>query len=491
MHARRDGAATEPAGDGSLAASSVVDVKRHPKAGGRGGATHTHEEDTERGGETNSDSNSDSAGNTTASDSDRDEVDSDSDSDEHFGNYTLATEKLHKGHFKYRRMETFLPLWYCESGVKSRENLLVEVEGWMHGRLMVLASEVSRADGYHFLLHEPMSEQAFFLSRAPDDVGLDVVAPKFSRVRIEPNQTVAGVADEDGLWEGWQRTLRPDSDRFNLTRYTCEISNVTAGERDCWNITASAYAAAEAAANATNATIARVANATAGNATVGNATQGKHHHRHVDVDLGNSTSVDIVSIADMLFDHVENYFDDSKWSVNTQELVHVAAHPQNIEVEVRVRLADSDKRMVQIGVHLSLVLLPEATDLMETRVADPRIGFFKSCFQTPGGPAAQEASLASQDRRMCLLSRWRLHCDRTDARSGRCRTSTPITYHLDPSIPDKWQPCFRAGVEAWNRAFHAAGWDGTVVRALDPSMAAWPADYAAGDIRYSSITWAQ
>jgi hypothetical protein len=34
---------------------------------------------------------------------------------------------------------------------------------------------VSRADGYHFLLHEPMSEQAFTLRRSPDHVGLDVV----------------------------------------------------------------------------------------------------------------------------------------------------------------------------------------------------------------------------------------------------------------------------------------------------------------------------
>jgi hypothetical protein len=51
---------------------------------------------------------------------------------------------------------------------------------------------------------------------------------------------------------------------------------------------------------------------------------------------------------------------------------------------------------VQIGVHLSLVLLPEEADLMETRVADPRIGFFKSCFATPGGPAVAPAQLASQ-----------------------------------------------------------------------------------------------
>jgi hypothetical protein len=60
--------------------------------------------------------------------------------------YFVNVIRSAQGHFKYTRLESFLPLWHCASGVKSRENLLVEVEGWMHGRLMVLASEVSPSE---------------------------------------------------------------------------------------------------------------------------------------------------------------------------------------------------------------------------------------------------------------------------------------------------------------------------------------------------------
>jgi hypothetical protein len=38
----------------------------------------------------------------------------------------------------------------------------------------------------------------------------------------------------------------------------------------------------------------------------------------VDVDLGTGTALDIVSVADMLFDHVENHFDGGRWSVSSQ-----------------------------------------------------------------------------------------------------------------------------------------------------------------------------
>ena len=33
----------------------------------------------------------------------------------------------------------------------------------------------------------------------------------------------------------------------------------------------------------------------------------------------------------------------------------------------------------------------------------------------------------------------------------------PITYYIDPSVPLKWRPYLKAGVEAWNDAFFEAG----------------------------------
>ena len=42
---------------------------------------------------------------------------------------------------------------------------------------------------------------------------------------------------------------------------------------------------------------------------------------------------------------------------------------------------------------------------------------------------------------------------------------------------------------AWNAAFERAGY-ASAVRALLPDDPDWPEDYAAGDLRYASISWA-
>lgn len=90
---------------------------------------------------------------------------------------------------------------------------------------------------------------------------------------------------------------------------------------------------------------------------------------------------------------------------------------------------------------------------------------------------------------MCLAQRWRLRQATSPCPSSGCKALAPIVYHLDPSIPPKWRPCFRHGVEAWDAAFQQAGWAQGTVLARSPSDADWPADYDAADIRFSSITW--
>ena len=59
----------------------------------------------------------------------------------------------------------------------------------------------------------------------------------------------------------------------------------------------------------------------------------------------------------------------------------------------------------------------------------------------------------------------------------------PITYYVDPSVPEKWRPAFKAGVEAWDPAFVAAGFPPRSIRAVLPGDPDWPKDYNVGDIR--------
>lgn len=87
-------------------------------------------------------------------------------------------------------------------------------------------------------------------------------------------------------------------------------------------------------------------------------------------------------------------------------------------MQVRVQLTElpstggAGGKGVQIGVHVSLALLPGDDDLMEPRVADPRIGFFSACFQTPGGPSTSGIS-PTVSSQVCLgegntLEPWRI-----------------------------------------------------------------------------------
>lgn len=52
-----------------------------------------------------------------------------------------------------------------------------------------------------------------------------------------------------------------------------------------------------------------------------------------------------------------------------------------------------------VSLHLSLAALPEPGDVMPARVADPRIGYFSTCFELLGsnGDRAQGAALGDQD----------------------------------------------------------------------------------------------
>jgi hypothetical protein len=71
----------------------------------------------------------------------------------------------------------------------------------------------------------------------------------------------------------------------------------------------------------------------------------------------------------------------------------------------------------------------------------------------------------------------------------RVSADAPITFYVDPTVPERWRAAFKAGVEAWRPAFEAAGHGPKAIRAVLPGEPEWPKDYDAGDIRYSSVSW--
>jgi hypothetical protein len=125
----------------------------------------------------------------------------------------------------------------------------------------------------------------------------------------------------------------------------------------------------------------------------------------------------------------------------------------------------------------SMVLLPETP--MQPRLHDERVGYF-SLTQRDFGVDEHRAP----ERR--YITRWRL--EKKDPAAAISEPVKPIVYYIDPATPAKWVPFVKAGVEAWQGAFEAAGFRRAIV-ARDAPTAAEDPEWSPEDARYSVIRW--
>jgi hypothetical protein len=150
----------------------------------------------------------------------------------------------------------------------------------------------------------------------------------------------------------------------------------------------------------------------------------------------------------------------------------------NIQAKLTFRAGDPggtpsvpDPRYVPVTVHYTLARLPE--DPMTPRVADDRVGSFNTVHK--------DFSRTDTTFMRRYVNRWRL--EPGERVGDRWRPVKPITYYIGPSVPDEYREWFHEGVEAWNTAFEAAGWEGAI-QAEDLPEGADP-----NDIRYSVLRW--
>ena len=161
-------------------------------------------------------------------------------------------------------------------------------------------------------------------------------------------------------------------------------------------------------------------------------------------------------------------------------LESVKGFPQNVNIRAKLTFRPQepvgfvsvpDGRYLPIAIHYTLAALPATP--MAPRYGDDRVGNFWTVHKD----FSQEDSTTF----VRLVNRWRL--EPGDRVGDKFRPKQPITYYIDPNVPEQYRAGFKAGVEAWNAAFEAAGWVGAI-RALD-----LPADADAEDIRYASLRW--
>ncbi|MCC6650478.1 MAG: zinc-dependent metalloprotease [Candidatus Eisenbacteria bacterium] len=167
-------------------------------------------------------------------------------------------------------------------------------------------------------------------------------------------------------------------------------------------------------------------------------------------------------------------------------LTSIKAFPDNNEVEAMLTFTPNDRsrlaletvpdnRYIPIAVHYSLCRLPETP--MARRWADNRVGYFLDARKDFGREDKENFWVRN-------IHRWRL--EKKDPAAAVSEPVKPIVYYLDHTIPAKFRPWVKEGVEKWQKAFEAAGFRNAIL-ALDP-----PADstgFDCEDMRYSSIRW--
>ncbi|HEX9693229.1 MAG TPA: zinc-dependent metalloprotease [Gemmatimonadales bacterium] len=158
---------------------------------------------------------------------------------------------------------------------------------------------------------------------------------------------------------------------------------------------------------------------------------------------------------------------------------------RNVEIDVDMTIQASsgprfggpalaDGRTVTLGVRYSLFALPD--DPMRPRLADDRVGFFLEAMR-------DYSRDVGEDYMVRYVTRWRL--EKSDHSKAVADAVEPIVYYVDRSIPLEYRRFVKEGIEAWNKAFEAAGISNAIVARDAPDDSLWSAE----DMRYSTVRW--
>ncbi|MHC4974992.1 MAG: zinc-dependent metalloprotease [Planctomycetota bacterium] len=179
-------------------------------------------------------------------------------------------------------------------------------------------------------------------------------------------------------------------------------------------------------------------------------------------------------------------------------LEQVKAFPINIEVKVLATYTptrgnggagggrgfpssvprDSSQSGLTVMLHHSMVRLPE--NPMKPRVWDDRVGFFTTRFTDFGDDSEHEAP------EVRYITRWRL--EKKDPDAEMSEPVKPIVWYVAREVPAKWQEYVLKGIEDWQPAFEAAGFENAIIGKLAPDPREDP-DWDAEDARYTTIRW--
>lgn len=167
-------------------------------------------------------------------------------------------------------------------------------------------------------------------------------------------------------------------------------------------------------------------------------------------------------------------------------LTQAKTFPDNVEVEAMLTYSPNDRarlslesvpdnRYIPVSVHYSLCRLPEQP--MAVRWADNRVGYFMDARKDFGRDDKENFWLRN-------IHRWRLV--KKDSSAALSEPVKPIVYYIDSTVPEKFRPWVKEGVESWQKAFEAAGFKNAILAKDAPTD---DPNWDPEDTRYSTIRW--
>jgi hypothetical protein len=193
------------------------------------------------------------------------------------------------------------------------------------------------------------------------------------------------------------------------------------------------------------------------------------------VDLGSVFLTDLPQISSTLpgFSFAR---DRSSWG-------SVKGFPDNVELQVAATYGSGgrmvldtvpDARGVTITVHYSLSLLPQ--NAYKPRLADDRVGYFVTALK-------DFSQKVDEDRFVRYINRWNL--EKADPSAAISPPKKPIVFWIEKTVPFRYRPAIRNGIEAWNEAFEKAGFAGAIEVRQQPDVTDWDPE----DVNYNTFRW--
>jgi hypothetical protein len=168
--------------------------------------------------------------------------------------------------------------------------------------------------------------------------------------------------------------------------------------------------------------------------------------------------------------------DRSTWS-------RIKGFPDNVELEVAATYGSSgsttldtvpDSRGVTINVHYSISLLPQSS--YQPRLADDRVGYFVTALK-------DFSQQVDEDRFVRYINRWSL--EKADPKAAVSPPKKPIVFWIEKTVPFRYRPAIRKGIESWNEAFEQAGFANAIEVRQQPDVTDWDPE----DVNYNTFRW--